>query len=264
MKKTFKELFENGKKAIGTWTDGDSGGGVIEFKGLSGFDFIIVDDELGCHSNPNPLEHIRTIENTGMVPIFRVRKYTSGESIQKYLDMGASGIIVPNIRCKEHVEQVIEYAKYPPMGKRGYCTVVRANNYGTKYDAPEFIKRDNEETAVILLIEEKDAVKNIEEICSVPGVVAFLIGRMDLALSLGIPANYGDPNLFEAPELIASMETIIAAARAHNIYVGLDVFNETDMERWAPKLDFITYGGDQNLNGIRKNMQFISQFRKIQ
>lgn len=263
MKKVFRDFFKDGGKAVGTWTDGDSGGCTIEYKGLAGYDFMIVDDELGCHSNPNPLELIRTIENTGMAPIFRVRKYTSAESIQKYLDMGASGIVVPNIRCKEHVDAVIQSAKYFPMGHRGFCTVVRANDYGTKYPAKEFIKRDTEDVAIILLIEEKEAVENIEEICKVEGVTGFLIGRMDLALSLGIPAAYGAGSLQEDPTLINAMDTIIDAAHRHGIYVGLDVWSEEDMKRWAPKLDFVSFGGDQNIMNIRSSKELVSRFRNF-
>lgn len=262
-KHVFRNFFTNDNRVIGTWTDGDSGGNDIEAHGLAGFDFIIVDDELNCHSSPNFLELIRTIENAGMAPFFRIRRYDADDAIQRYLDMGASGIVVPNIRCKEQVEHIMERTKYPPIGKRGYCTMVRANDYGCKYDAEEYLTRTNEDIAVMLLMEEKAAVDNIEEICSVPGVTAFLIGRMDLTLSLGIPVNYGDPALFENPILLDAMEKIIDAGHRHGIYVGLDVFNEDDLKRWAPKLDFAVYGGLAGVGGIRGNADLIDRYRAM-
>lgn len=260
MKVPFKDLFQGNQKVIGTWDNGNSNVTPLEHKGISGFQFVIIDDELGCQSNPDPMHLVIAAENRNMAPIFRVRRWNSDESIQKYLDIGASGILVPNIRTKEMVEHVMECVSYPPEGRRGFCTVIRGNDYGMKYGVDEFFNKTKEELTVMLLMEEKQAVENIEAICSVPGVNAFFIGRMDLALSYGIPGNYGDTNFFKNPVLIDAISTIIEVGHKHNIKVGMDMFDTNDIETWAPKLDFIAYGAtDMN---DRQARNYIEYFHK--
>jgi len=234
MKKSLKGILKNDKAVVGTWADGESST-AIEIAGLSGYEFVIIDDEHGCHNNPNKLDLVRAAENSNTIPIFRVPGYNYEDSIKKVLDIGSGGILVPNISCKADAELAIRYAKYAPVGNRGACPYIRANNYGTKYSVTDYYAKANDEVTVIFLIENVSAVKNFDEILSVDGFDAILFGRADLSVSMGIAGQY------ENKKLLADIKGMIAKARAKRIPAGMVCFDYDDTIRWLEDdIDFVT------------------------
>lgn len=255
MKKSLKDLFKNKQNILGTWADGESSTD-IEVAGLSGFDFVIIDDEHGCHNNPNKLDLVRAAENSDIIPIFRVPGFSYEDSIKKVLDIGASGILVPNISNKEDAEQAVRYSKYAPIGNRGACPYLRSNNYGTKYGITDYYSKSNEEVTIIFLIENVNAVKNFNEIISVEGLDAVLFGRADLSVSMGIPGEYEDP------ELLANIKSMIEDARDKGIPAGMVCFDYEDTIRWLnDDVDFITTGFGLG-STIRSNKNLIKEIKE--
>jgi len=234
MKKSLNALLKSGRAVVGTWADGEKATDV-EVAGLSGYEFVIIDDEHGCHNNPNKLELVRAAENADIIPIFRVPGFSYEDAIKKVLDIGSGGILVPNITCKSDGEQAIRYSKYAPVGNRGACPYVRANNYGTKYSVTEYYGKANEEVTIIFLIENVSAVKNFDDILSVNGLDAILFGRADLSVSMGVPGQY------ENPKLLADIKIMITKARKKGIPAGMVCFDFEDTMRWLKDdVDFIT------------------------
>ena len=134
------------------------------------------------------------IQGNGMQALVRVSK-NEEVAIKRVLDAGADGVIVPMIRNKEEAKQAVDYVKYPPIGKRG-VGLNRAQKYGTAFDTyKEWVK---DEVVVIAQIEHIDAVNNIEEILSVPGIDGTYIGPYDLSMSLGIPGQLNHPDVIKA------------------------------------------------------------------
>jgi 4-hydroxy-2-oxoheptanedioate aldolase len=254
MKKSLRDLLKSGQSVVGTWADGENAT-AIEVVGLSGFEFVIIDDEHGCHSNPNKLELIRAAENADTIPLFRVPGYSYEDSIKKVLDMGAGGILVPNITNKADAKEVIRYSKFPPIGNRGACPYLRSNNYGTKYSMTEYYEKANEEVTIMFLIENVEAVKNYKEIISVEGIDAVLFGRVDLSVSMGVAGNYEDP------KLLNDIRDMIEISREKGIPAGMVCFDYEDTIRWLEDdVDFVTTGFGHG-STIKSNQALIREIK---
>ncbi len=145
-----------------------------------------------------------------MVPLVRVGENNSN-LIKRVMDAGAYGGIVANVCNRNEAEAAVSSVKYPPIGTRG-VGLYRAQGFGRSFE--EYKKWLTEESIVIVQIEHIDAVNNIDEILSTPGIDAFMIGPYDLSGSLGKPGD------FDAPEVKDALKTVMEAARKHNLSAG--------------------------------------------
>ena len=132
--------------------------------------------------------------------------------IKKSLDMGAIGIITPQINSAKEAEEIVRICKYPPQGGRE-VGIGRAHKYGLEFN--EYMKKANDEVAVILQAENANAVMDISAIVQVPGVDAILIGPYDLSASLG---KMGQVNDTEVQDAIA---TIAASCKDAGVRLGI-------------------------------------------
>ena len=132
--------------------------------------------------------------------------------IKKALDIGAAGIIVPQVNSPEVAAQVVASCKYPPRGTRG-VGIGRAHKYGLKFQ--EYIQKANDEIAVIIQAESQAAVDNISEIVNVPGIDAVLIGPYDLSASLGKTGRLKDSVVQDA------MKQIRESCRQAGVQLGV-------------------------------------------
>ena len=135
--------------------------------------------------------------------------------IKQALDIGAAGIIVPQVNSAAQAEQVVRWAKYAPAGARG-VGVARAHGYGWRLG--DYIARANHDTAVVVQAEHIDAVQEIEAIVRVPGVDAVLVGPYDLSGSLGLLGQVDHPRVLEA---IAHVAEVCQAADMRLGYFGV-------------------------------------------
>lgn len=208
----YKAKLKEGKKccamANATWFDAT----IAEMAGKAGFDAITLDCEHACVSRAQILEFIRACETADIIPVIRVSDNSPGPILQ-IMDAGAMGITIPDIHNAEEAKAAVDAVKYPPMGHRGLSTT-RASDYGLGMKLSEYTKVANEETILTLMIENPDAVENIEEILAVPGIDCVVIGATDLSLSLGHPGNRNHP------EVVAAINKVIAAAHNNNIPLG--------------------------------------------
>lgn len=240
MEISLKKRLNNGDKLIGTWTEGSSET-AVEILGLAGFDFVIIDNEHGCHTNPNLNALVRAAEVRNMAPIIRVPGPYVEDYIKKALDMGASGILVPNITNREDAELSVRYSKFAPLGNRGCCPYLRSNYYGTKYGTIDYYAEANDEVTTILLIENIEAVKNFEEIITVDGIDAIFIGPVDLSVSMGIPGQ------LDNEELVDAINYMIDKSHKNGIKIGMFCDGAERVLKWINKLDYITNGIDMNI-----------------
>lgn len=151
------------------------------------------------------------IGNTEAVPMVRLPS-ADAVGIQRALDIGARGIMVPMIRTADEAMRVVAATRYPPLGSRGFGGL-RAGGY--TFQNQEYFASANETSLVVLIIETKEAVENIEAIARVPGVDVLMIGTFDLYLSLGL-----DPFQQPLSEGEQAIERILEAARKYNRAVG--------------------------------------------
>lgn len=167
---------------------------LVEIVGHLGYDFVFLDGQ-HCGLNPESARGlIRAADGTGMTSIVRVPK-NDPAIILEYLEIGAGGIIVPNITTRAETETMVAAMKYPPAGIRGGFGRSRASNYGITQTQVEYFTKMNDEVLAIPLVEDQAALPNLDAICSTPGVDIVITGPGDMALSMGIPGGWKDPRV---------------------------------------------------------------------
>ena len=115
----FTELLNEGRQPLGMFIEPCSSY-VVEATGQTGLDYIILDNEHSPIDAETSAELIRAAELAGLTPFCRVREI-SRSSVLKLLDVGAQGLIVPNVKTAEEVKNLVKWAKYAPIGERGFC-----------------------------------------------------------------------------------------------------------------------------------------------
>ncbi|MGA2111654.1 MAG: aldolase/citrate lyase family protein [Anaerolineales bacterium] len=189
-KNPIKDMLRNRQPVLGCLINGPFPS-LVEIAGLCGFHFVFIDAEHGPLSVRECEELVRAAEVRHLVPFIRTPE-NSPKTILRYLDIGAMGIIIPEINSKEEAEAAVRAAKFPPMGVRGLASS-RAADYGLGKPTPEYIQDANREIMVIALIESREAIDHAEEILSAEGVDAFFIGTSDLSTSLGLFGQVNHP-----------------------------------------------------------------------
>lgn len=187
------ELLKQGKVAVGGW-EGLNSPAVAEIMAKAGFDWVAADVEHAAHSTQDYAYLAKAVKCQGVVPIARVFD-KSAVSIRRILDAGAQGVIVPMIRTADDAREVVAAAKYPPLGRRG-VGAAPANCYGLELSGD--MSRFNSEILVMVMVEQKEAVENIDEIMSVEGVDGMFLGPVDLSYSYGFGGQIMHPVIMEA------------------------------------------------------------------
>lgn len=234
--KTLRKRIKTGELTLGSWiTIGHPN--VAEILANAGFDWLVIDIE----HNPIDISVVQTlittIQSKGVAAFVRVSK-NEEVVIKHVLDAGADGIIVPMICSKNDAIQAVNYAKYPPKGKRG-VGLARAQQYGRQFD--EYKRWVDENLVVIAQIEHIDGINNLEEIISVDGIDGTIIGPYDLSGSMGMPGE------FERPIVIDALKKYIDVCKAHKFPMGFHVVN-TNPAKIQEKINdgytFVAYGTD--------------------
>jgi len=179
---------------------------MVEMIGYAGFDYVIIDAEHGTISPDQMVHMIRAADAANIPALVRVPS-GSEYHILSVLEMGAAGVQVPHIRNAEEARAVVRYALYAPHGARGISSRTRAAMHGMVRPA-EYLPSQAEQTSVLLMIEDAEAIPHVEAIAAVPGVDAIFVGPSDLSASLG---HIGNP---KHPEVVAALETIHGKLRA--------------------------------------------------
>jgi 2-keto-3-deoxy-L-rhamnonate aldolase RhmA len=157
-----------------------------------GFDWLFIDAE---HGPFDPHDALALLQAAGRCPcVIRVPAHDE-VWIKKALDIGAAGIIVPQVNTPDQAERIVAAAKYAPIGRRG-VGISRAHGFGLHFD--RYLRDANQNTCVIIQAEHRDAVDNIDELANVAGVDAILIGPNDLSASYGKPGQLSDPEVQDA------------------------------------------------------------------
>ncbi len=204
----------------------------------AGWDFVFVDCEHGSFAQSHLADFCIAARGVNLPTIVRVPSIHEPQRLYQTLDLGASGLLCPQTETKEEVESVIHATKYYPMGQRGMATRNVHTSWG-KYKGAELTARLNQETMIVLQIESKKAVENLEQLIAVPGVDAVFIGPNDLSQTLGIP---GDPN---HPEVQKYVERTLEICRKANMPCGVHAFDVESAMKWIQKgMRFMGLGND--------------------
>ena len=174
---------------------------VTEMLVRSGVDFLGVDIEHSTISQEQSQRIIAACHASGVPCLPRFATHNP-EAIKRMLDSGADGVIVPIVETAKQVEKLIEWVKYPPLGKRGYG-IARAQGYG--YDFEEYTSSWNESSILIIQIESITAVEDIETLLQFDEVDGVMVGPYDISGSLGIPGQIDHAEVRESGQRVVEV-----------------------------------------------------------
>ncbi len=213
---------------------------IVELMGLLGTDVVWICNE----HNEIDAATSRSIMRAGRAAdtdILYRRAFTSYDRMIHVLEMGATGLMIPHCRTADMAREVVRECKFAPIGRRGFDGINADSDFGT-VSLMEYLHHANEETFIMVQIEDAEAVDEIEKIAEVPGVDIIFIGPADLSQSLGIPGE------FKHPEIQKIIRRTIAACHRNNKYCGTSGLDFEYMEFLLSEgVDFITFKSDYGM-----------------
>lgn len=229
--KTLKARIRGGDLVLGCFVFLPSPA-VVEILADAGFDFIIIDQEHSPKNWETVENMIRAAEVRNITALVRVQK-DDPYAILQALDFGAGGVVVPFIQSAKAVQAAAAAMYYPPRGVRGLCTQTRGARYGARRtDFVQFAAQRSEELILLGLIEDPEGVASITEILSVEdGLDAILVGRGDLAATMGKLGQTNDPAVREA--VLDVISSTVAVDGAQRIRAAMTVFDAAECAAWA-------------------------------
>ena len=191
---------------------------LVDYLGPTGLDGVWIETEHGSPSFQDIANLSRAADLWGMASVVRIHQNDPG-LIGRILDCGASGIVVPHVSSKAEAERVVQGGRFAPAGMRGMYGGRRA--FGVK----DYYTRANDEVCLVVLIEEREALENLDEILTVDGIDVFQVAPSDLAQTLGHIGHAEHPEVQAAID--GALKKIIAAGRTAGM-----VTSETNRQRY--------------------------------
>lgn len=211
---------------------------IAEIAAAAGYDAIILDAEHGP-MGPESLDRlVPAARGAGIAPLVRVR-INDHSLIGAALDVGAAGVIVPQVDSGAAAAAAVDAARFAPLGHRGANPYVRSARYA---GGREYFTRANADAALILMIEGQGGIANLDAILDTPGLDGIFVGPFDLSQSLGLAGQT------EHPEVVGKMRAIVAAAAARGVAAGTFAPTAEAARRWLDAgVRFICLGFDSAL-----------------
>ena len=218
----------DGKKIVGTMVRMIRNSSVTQIALAADLDFIMLDMEHGAYSIETFSDIAKVAKSIELGIFVRVPELSKGY-VSRVLDAGADGVMVPMISTREEAQALARWAKYEPIGKRGYGSSCVQTGYGNiDTDTMTFMKNRNKESLAIAQIETKEAINNIDAIAEVEGIDVLLIGPNDLSISLGLPGKVMDKIVQQAIEKVAN------AAEKNGKIFSMHAGDKL-LEKWIPR-----------------------------
>jgi 2-keto-3-deoxy-L-rhamnonate aldolase RhmA len=221
---------------------------------LAGCDFLFFDMEHGPLNMETVADMTLVTRLAGVTPLVRVPN-DEYHLMVRPLDAGAQGIMVPRVETKAQVERIIDSTMFPPLGNRG-CSVDKGHNDYDGQPLWEFTEQANQENLIILQIERRRAVDDIDDLLSVPGVGGAIIGPNDLALSMGVR----DSDMLGALE--DPIQHVLDAALRLKMPCGIHIGNLDWLAEWQRRgmqllcyskdTSFLREGAAKGINTLRE------------
>jgi len=223
------QKLREGKRIVGTMVRMIQDPAVAVSAHKAGLDFILLDLEHGPYTMETMGNIFKVGRAFGMGCFVRVPELAKGY-VSRSLDAGATGVMVPMLESVEQAKNLVAWAKYPPLGNRGFGGIGGHTDYASiPTDATQaFMAKANVDTLAIAQIETGLAIQNIDAIAAVPGIDALLIGPNDLAISIGVTGDLMGDTVDKAIGKVA------AAAKKHGKIFGMHGPDPLT-DRWLPK-----------------------------
>ena len=229
-----KEIFKAGKVALGLLTRLARSGEIARIAKTTGHDFVFMDGQHAAYNVETIAQIAQTALAIGIAPLVRVRSCDDPQT-QVILDIGATGIVFPDVNTAAEAKRAVNRARFPPLGKRSVAGTYPVFDY-RPMPMPDTVAALTENTLVVCMIETPEGLENVEAIAAVEGVDVIHVGLSDLLTSMGKPGAFG------SPEHIGALDRVFAAAKKHGKIPGV--------------------GGDRHvqrqMDSIRKGAQFLT------
>jgi len=234
---TIRRLWGEGRAAVNGWCAIPSSFSA-ETMAHQGWDSVTVDLQHGVVDYQTAVTMLQAISTTPTMPFVRVPWLEPG-IVGKVLDAGAYGVICPMINTRAEAERLVGACRYPPKGYRSFGPI-RALLYG----GADYPKHANDTVIVFAMIETREALNNLDEILSVPGLDAIYVGPADLSNSLGCTPKFDQD---EKPVLEA-IDVIVSKAKKHKVVAGIHNGTPEYAQRMIDKgFQFVTIASDARL-----------------
>ena len=233
----FKRALREGRTQIGLWASLCSAP-VAEILALAGYDWILIDAEHAPNDLATVLEQLRALKGGTATPIVRPA-WNDPVLIKRYLDLGVQSLLVPWVQNAAEAARAVAATRYPPAGIRGVALIHRASGYGR---IPDYLKRANDEMCVLVQVETREALGQLEAIAAVDGVDGIFIGPSDLSAAMGLLGGNRSPE----------MQTVFADAAARAAGAGKPIGILAPVEEDARRFlemgySYVALGSDAGL-----------------
>jgi 4-hydroxy-2-oxoheptanedioate aldolase len=236
-KNAFKAALAAGKLQIGIWSSLCSNI-AADILSDSGFDWILLDTEHSPNEIPDLVGQLQAVRGGTATPIIRPA-WNDAVLAKRALDIGAQTLLFPYVQNAEEAKRAVESTRYPPQGIRGVSVAARASRYGR---TPGYLGKANTEICVLVQVETRAALNELEAIARVDGVDGVFIGPSDLAASLG---HIGNP---AHAEVQAAIKDAVDRLKKVGKPAGILTGNEDEARRYIEwGFLFVAVGADVGL-----------------
>jgi 4-hydroxy-2-oxoheptanedioate aldolase len=248
---SFKAALRDGRSQIGLWSSLCSNISTEIIAGAD-FDWIVIDTEHAPNEIPGLLSQLQAMSRSAAEPVVRCA-WNDAVMIKRILDVGARSLLVPFVQNAEEARNAVAATRYPPRGTRGVSVAPRANLYGKIAD---YHRTAHEQTCVLVQVETRAALSEIEAIASVEGVDGIFIGPSDLAADFGHLANP------RHPDVQAAIADGCARIRAAGLGAGMLTGDPEEAQRYLDSgFTFVAVGSDVGILA-RGAEQLAARFRR--
>jgi 4-hydroxy-2-oxoheptanedioate aldolase len=196
--KKIKEKLSAGEAVHGCWLN--SGSAInAEIVGKAGFDWVVIDLEHGIGTENNLVNQLQALNGSETVRIVRVEALVR-QRVSRVLELGADGLLFPQIQNFQEAQQAISYMRYPPDGVRGMANMIRATDFGQSFE--EYYAGYKDNVLGVIQIETLESLNHLDEIANIDGVDVLFVGPADMSLALGVFRQFDHPRYVETLEKV--------------------------------------------------------------
>jgi 2-dehydro-3-deoxyglucarate aldolase/4-hydroxy-2-oxoheptanedioate aldolase len=248
---TVKRALKEGKVQLGTGFGTLRSPDVTRILAKAGFNWAFIDTEHGCFGIETVQDVCRAASMAGLCPIVRVADLQYS-LVARALDNGGMGVIFPRVESVELLERAVSWCKFPPVGVRGFGLTPLHVDF-EPVGIPEIGAHMNENVMVVLQIETVKALEMRDELLSVAGIDAVMVGPVDLSISLGVPGD------FMHAKMVDAMEKIRDSCLAHGVAPGTQTRNVQLAKFWRERGMLFLGCGSEVAFMLEKGKEVVAQ-----
>jgi len=232
-----KRALARGESVLGTFVFEYGSPAAPRILKAAGWDYILIDTEHASFGIEAVASMLHVSASIGLPALVRVPE-TQRSFLSRPLDAGALGLMVPRVESRTQAEEIVRFTKYPPLGDRGMAPATAHTGY-RGVSGTQLIREANAELLLVMQIETRAGLDNLDAILSTPGLDVAFLGPFDLSTSLGIPGELSHPRLLEAAR------AFLRGCTRHGVTPGIWAASLADAAMWMRQgVRFLTYSAD--------------------